>query len=217
MTLVVACATPDIGFIVADTLLSSEFELKGREGPVNGKYHALKVQILNPCTAIAFAGDVEPSFALITNLHAELHDDPSVCVPERLFHNYLKAIEDAPKGQIPDCEFLVLQLNSAGHKLAHITREGVLACERAYIGNSEEYRRMKGLQRTYAPPVAQMIQQPDGSFAEESLLVSKGEIEFAEISSALETLCHERSSKSVGAICGNVTRVVDGRISGELE
>ena len=87
MTLVVACATSDIGFMVADTLLSSEFELKGRVGPVNGKYHALKVQILDPSTAIAFAGDVEPSFDLIKNLHTELRENPSMNVPERRFSN----------------------------------------------------------------------------------------------------------------------------------
>jgi hypothetical protein len=48
MTLVVGCATPDIGYLVADTLLSFEFDLKGRAGPVNGEFHALKIQILNP-------------------------------------------------------------------------------------------------------------------------------------------------------------------------
>ena len=217
MTLVVACATKDIGFMVADTLLSSEFELKDRVGPVNGKYHALKVHILDPSTAIAFAGDVEPSFDLIKNLYAELREYPSMNVPERLFQTYLQVIEKASNEQAPDCEFLVLQLTLEGRKLTHVTREGMLQCERAYIGDPEEYKRMKELQRPYLPPKAQHVQQPDGKFHIVPLVASKGEIEFAEISNALETLCHQRRSKSVGAICGSVTRVVDARISGKLE
>ena len=53
------------------------------------------------------------------------------------------------------------------------------------------------------------------------LIVSRGEIEFSEISDAMEELCQQRSNgkhnKSVGAISGLITRVVDARISGELE
>src|SRR5262245_48602772 len=73
MTLVVGRATPDIGFLVADTLVSFEYELKGVERLVNGESHVLKIQILNPDTAIAFAGNnVATSLDLITNLDAEL-------------------------------------------------------------------------------------------------------------------------------------------------
>ena len=41
VTLVVGRAAPDIGFLVADTLLSFPFELKGHLGPVNQRFHTL--------------------------------------------------------------------------------------------------------------------------------------------------------------------------------
>jgi hypothetical protein len=84
MTLVVGCATPDIGFLVADTLLSFPFYLKARTGPVNGENHALKIQVLNPTTAVAFAGDVEASLDLIHTLHAKLSADPMIDPCEQL-------------------------------------------------------------------------------------------------------------------------------------
>lgn len=44
MTLVIAHASEDIGFMVADTLLNHEhFELKGDIGPVDGEFHCLKI------------------------------------------------------------------------------------------------------------------------------------------------------------------------------
>ncbi len=217
MTLVVARVTPDIGFLVADTLLSSEFELKDRKGPVNGKYHALKVQILDPNTAIAYAGDVKTSFELIKNLHVELSAAPSMRVCERLFESYTQTVKNTTDRSLPDCEFLVLQLTQEERKLAHVTKDGVSYCERAYIGDPVEYKSMTELRRPYYPPKMQSVQQPDGTFRAMPLVTSDGEIEFAEVSNAMERLTHLRQSKSVGAICGCVTRVVDARISGELE
>jgi hypothetical protein len=221
MTIVVGCVTPDIGFLVADTLLTSAFEIKGREGPVNGKYHALKVQILNSFTAIALAGDAEPAFQLIRNLNVELSQDSTISVPKRLFETYTRLIEDTKLRKPLDCEFLVLRLASDGRKLTHVTREEIRDCERAYIGDAEEYKYMKALQRPYLPPKTQHVQQPDGTFCIVPLVMSEGEIEFAEISNAIEELSQQRytkgHSKSVGAISGGVTRVVDARISHELE
>jgi hypothetical protein len=49
------------------------------------------------------------------------------------------------------------------------------------------------------------------------LVTSDGELEFAEVSNAMEELTHQQQSNSVGAIAGCVIRVVDARISGELE
>jgi hypothetical protein len=144
MTLVIGCATPDIGFLVAGTLLSVELKLKGHEGPVNGKFHALKVQILNPHTAVAFAtrNDVETCFNLIRNLHAELSRNPTLNVCDQLFESYKHAIEKSVDQAPPDCEFLVLQLTPEGRKLAYVTKEGVFFCNRAYIGDPVEYMRI---------------------------------------------------------------------------
>ena len=76
---------------------------------------------------------------------------------------------------------------------------------------------MKQLQRPRSVPAMQHVQQPDGTFSVLPFVQSEGEIEFGEISAAMEALTHRRQSKSVGAIAGCVTRVVNARISGELE
>jgi hypothetical protein len=214
MTLVVGCATPDIGFMVADTLLSFAFDLKGRPGLVNGESHALKIQILNPMVAVAFAGDVETSLHLIRDLHTALSTDPTINPCELLFTSYSAVAMTSPS---PDCEFLVLQLTADGKKLARITRDGVFNAIRAFIGDAAEYNSLKGLEGPYSGPTVQQVQQPDGTFRTVPLVPTEGEVEFAVVSDAMEALTHRRRSKIVGAIAGCVTRVVDARISGELE
>src|ERR1700720_4667611 len=106
MTLIEGCVTPDIGFLVADTLLSFPFDLKGRTGPVNGESHALKIQVLSPTTAVAFAGDdAGASLDLIGSLHAKLSTDPMIDPCKQLFASYSTL---AMMASPPDCEFLVL-------------------------------------------------------------------------------------------------------------
>jgi hypothetical protein len=214
MTLVVGCATPDIGYLVADTLLSFEFDLKGRTGPVNGESHALKIQILNSTTAVAFAGDVGTSLNLIRILHARLSADRMIDPCEQLLASYRALAMTASASY---CEFLVLRLAAEGKTLARITREGVFNCTRAYIGDAAAYKLLSQLQRPYFAPAVQHVQQPDGTFRVVPLVESEGQIEFAKVSNAMEALTHRRHSASVGAIAGCVTRVVDARISGELE
>jgi hypothetical protein len=214
MTLVVGRALSDIGFLVSDTILSSAFEFEGRKGPVNGQSHALKILILSPTTAVAFAGDVEGSFKLIAKLHAELKADPKTPVPERLFELYTQVFGE----NFPDCEFLVLtQISSTERKLAHVTTKGVSYLSRAYIGDAAEYERMTELRKPYDPPKTQQVQQPDGTLRTEPLVTSAGEIEFEEIARALEDLTHQRKSETVGAISGSIIRVADARISKQLE
>jgi hypothetical protein len=56
MTLIVAMANDDIGFMVGDTVLSPLLEVEGNPvGSVNGEFHGLKIQVLDGKTAIAFA------------------------------------------------------------------------------------------------------------------------------------------------------------------
>jgi hypothetical protein len=214
MTLVVGRGLSDIGFLVSDTILSSAFEFEGRKGPVNGQSHALKILILSPTTAVAFAGDVEGSFKLIAKLHAELKADPKTLVPERLFELYTQVFGE----NFPDCEFLVLtQISSTERKLAHVTTKGVSYLSRAYIGDAAEYERMTELRKPYDPPKTQQVQQPDGTLRTEPLVTSAGEIEFEEIARALEDLTHQRKSETVGTISGSIIRVADARISKQLE
>ena len=123
MTLIVGAAAPDIGFLVSDTLLSTLLHIKGNPtGPVNGEFHALKVQILDSNTAIAFATSnaVDTAIKLIVQIQDELRADARLKVPERLLEVYKKNIETNTGQDAPDCEFLVLTLSSEGKKLARV-------------------------------------------------------------------------------------------------
>lgn len=86
----------------------------------------MKIQILNPDTAIAFAGDVATSLNIITGLNAELKANPETSICEGLYEFYERRNRD--------CEFLILQLTAGANTLAHITDERLSYCERAYIG-----------------------------------------------------------------------------------
>jgi|HubBroStandDraft_1064217.scaffolds.fasta_scaffold59006_2 hypothetical protein len=214
MTLVVGCATPDIGFLVADTLLSFAFDLKGRVTPVKGESHALKIQILSPAVAVAFAGDVGTSLDFIDALQEKLLANLKIDPCEQLFATY-SALATTASAQ--DCEFLVLQSTADGKKLARITSDGVQNCARAFIGDAAEYNSMRQLQSPYSGPTMQQIQQQDGTFHTIPFGPTEGEKEFSVVSDAMEALTHRRTSKVVGAIAGCVTRVVNARISGRLE
>ena len=114
MTLVVGCATPDIGYLVADTLVSFSIPLIGRNETLKNETHCLKVQILNGETAVAFAGDhgvVETSHDLIASVYAELRSNPQLDPSEKLFELYSQL---TAAHRAPDCEFLVLQLAEKG-------------------------------------------------------------------------------------------------------
>jgi hypothetical protein len=218
MTLIVAAATADIGFLVSDTLVTTLIHIKGNPtGPINGEFHALKVQIVGPQTAIAFATSnaVYTAVGLISNLQDALRDNPELNVPDHLFGAYKQAI--TTNQDRPDCEFLVLTLSSGGKKLARISNEAITYLERGYIGDANEYKRLMKLRQPHVPPQLQHVQQPYGTFKTLPLVVSAGEIEFQEISFAMEALVNQRTSQSVGAIAGCIVRVADARISKELE
>ena len=76
---------------------------------------------------------------------------------------------------------------------------------------------MRQLQRPYSGPTMQKVQQPDGTFCTAPFTPTAGEEEFSVVSDAMEALTHSHQIESVGAIAGCVTRVVDAKISGELE
>jgi hypothetical protein len=69
MTLVIGHATKEIGFLIADTLLSSPVPLRGDEGQFNGVSHALKIHILSGRLAVAFAGDPSLAYDVISASH----------------------------------------------------------------------------------------------------------------------------------------------------
>jgi hypothetical protein len=216
MTLVVGRVTEDIGFLVADTFLSTQFQTD-ETGPVNGQFHALKIQILNADIAVAFSGDAAPSLTLIKELHAQLESDASIDVPRWIFKSYRTLIEQTKDQHSPDYDFLVLELTPYGRKLTLINSAGTFDRKRAYIGDSGEYKRLMGLRRPHCSPKFQDVQQPDGTFRKVPLTETGGEVEFAELADAMERLVSSRISSTVGAIGDIVTRVVDARISGKLE
>ncbi|WP_143282376.1 hypothetical protein [Burkholderia pseudomallei] len=215
MTLVVAHADGDIGFMIADTLLSSPAPLRGEQRPVSGASHALKIHILSGRTAIAFAGDPDLACGLIAEVKADMDTAPELGIPQRLHHLYQRA--DATRGA-RSADFLVLHLASNEKTLDKVTLEsGVERIVRGYIGDPNGYRELMGLVGSYAGPTHQNMQQPDGSFRTENFEPTDGEQWFLRASDALESLCHKRSVETVGAISDAITRVVDARISGELE
>ena len=128
MTLVVAQADRDIAYFVADTLLTRDLRIADlAPGPINGQEHALKIHILNPVTTVAFAGDTDAALGLVVSLHARLSENPSLDP----FQTMLAMYRDA---SMPDCDFLLTQLNKGNNRLAKITRDGITSCQRGYIG-----------------------------------------------------------------------------------
>jgi len=218
MTLIVGMANADIGFLVGDTLLTPLLEIKGnRAGIVNGEFHGLKIQILNDQVAIAFSSSNAADIALsiIADVRRTLQSNSQTDVCAKVLENYQQSLNSSGSEK-PDCDFLVLQLDANGNRLAHITADGVRNCERAHIGDATQYRKMTELRKPYEPPSERYVQQPDGSFRIEKMNDSKGQIEFIEISNALEELVQQRN-KQVGAIAGNIIRVCDAWPSGKLE
>ena len=217
MTLVFGYASLDIGFLVADTLLSFPTTKYDPRNPMIERFHALKIQILNPDVAVAFAGDVETSLAIISHLHRELTIDPTLSVPQRLL-DLRRELAVRTNGALRgDCEFLALLLSSGQKQLVHVNNDQVHYMQRAYIGDSGAYENFRSLMQPYTGPENCFVQNADGTFAKIPQLVTEGEKEFDQVSVALEKLTHQRRSETVGAICGCVTRVVNARISGKLE
>ena len=213
MTLIIGHASEDIGFLVGDTLLSFQNQHHDQKKPINGQAHALKIRILNPDTAIAFAGDVEVALELIQHLQSELSAERGLDVCGHLSESY------KDKGS-PECDFLILQLTQNGPKLNLIKEGKFTNCQQAYIGDQDEYSRLQELRKLhpYSPPTTQHIQQSDGSFVTLPLTMSTGELDFESISDAMIRLTSQWNSKStVGSISSGVTRICNARISGKLE
>ncbi|AHY56840.1 hypothetical protein BJS_08857 [Bradyrhizobium japonicum SEMIA 5079] len=77
--------------------------------------------------------------------------------------------------------------------------------------------KLNDLRQPYVGAKEAHVQQPDGSFKIEPVEDSAGQIEFMEISFALERLVERRGREGVGAIAGNIIRVANARLSGQLE
>lgn len=218
MTLIVGMANADVGFLVGDTLLTPLLEIKGNPaGVVNGEFHGLKIQILNDKVAIAFSSSNAAAAALniISEVWRTLQSNSQTDVCLQVLKQYQQVLQFTGN-ENPDCEFLVLQLDANGNRLAHITSKEIRPCERCYIGDQAQYQLMNDLRKPYQSPTEAYVQQPDGSFKVEKVTDSKGQIEFMEVSIALEELV-QRRNKAVGAIGGNIIRVRNAWPSGNLE
>jgi hypothetical protein len=218
MTLVVGYADSGIGFLVGDSLLTPVMANDLNKGPVVGKFHGLKIHIIHPHIAIAYASsnDAGTAVTLIRELAEQISVQPADDVPERLFNSYRQMLSKAVPASAPDCEFLVLEIKSHEKKLTHVNKAGALSCTRAYIGDPIEYKKLTELRKPLKSPNLQLVQQEDGTFITQTLVSTAGEDEFAEISDAMIALVHQRRP-SLGAIGGCVIRVVDARISKNLE
>jgi hypothetical protein len=115
---------------------------------------------------------------------------------------------------LPD--FLLLCITPDGLKrLSVISDAGISNRNRAYIGDQAEYENFRRLFKNYEGPLCRQIQRSDGSV--DQIAVIDGEKEFDQTSDAMERLVHQRRSATVGAISGCIVRVVDARISKNLE
>ncbi len=218
MTLVVGQVTNDIGFLVADTLLSPAREgvlLKGQEGQVNGERHVLKIHVLNGQTAIAFAGDPAPALAVIAAVKEDLMAEALVSASQRLLQRYSELRREQPA---IDCDFLILRLEGGVPRLEKMTGDaGLQSVDRAYIGDAGAYQRLCRRMAAYNRPVAKWLQRVDGTMEVLPFEPLDGEAEFSRIGDALASLAQSRMHSSVGAVSDAITRVVNARISGELE
>lgn len=155
--------------------------------------------------AIAFAGNFDEAYRTIRELKETLVKNPAVSPVEWLADRKLVG-----------SDFLVLKI-AAEKKLSVISNGEVRQAINAYIGDAEEYRRYQHLRRPYQGP-AICISVVDGATIEAP--VTPGEQEFDIVSDAMEAISRDRVGRkhpSVGAISGCVTRVVDARLSRELE
>jgi hypothetical protein len=207
VTLVIAYADSDIGFMVGDTLLSHEcFPLKGDIGPVNGEFHSLKIQIMNGSIAVAFAGKFEEAYQATKKLKDKLSlrpdTDPVAWLAER-------------EG-LDGCEFLVL-LNLDRKLLFRISDGTIAEFRTTYIGLQDEYQKYLKLRMPYGGPATRRVVDGD---AAKDVAVTDGEKEFDVVSTAMEALSRDtvgRKHETVGAISGCVIRVVDARLTKALE
>ncbi|MDH6260271.1 hypothetical protein [Bradyrhizobium sp. BR13661] len=208
MTLVVAHAEPDICFMVGDTLLSHEhFTLKGDIGPVNGEFHSLKIQIVTGELAIGFAGNFDAAYSAVSALKLAIAAEP-----------VLDPTEWIASRNILDADFLVLK-NAAKKELFVIERGEVRQAINAHIGDTDEWNRFLQLKKEYSGAAERFSVEEDGRVLR-SDPVTCGEKEFSVASDAMEALCWDcvgRKQPTVGAISGCVVRVVDARISRQLE
>lgn len=211
MTLIYGLATPEIGFLVGDTLVSfgreyGNREFMGQSGLVKGQAHVLKIHIIDPDTAIGFTTDNVPCVLdSINKLQQQMRGDPNIDVC-RWLHDQIAI----------GTEFLVLRLSGETKSLAHVTDRAITYRERAYIGDAEAYREFSNLRRPRSSPQLRTVLNGDGS-VKTVIPVTAAEREFDEISNAMEEFTQNRNSRTVGAIIGCVTRVVDARLSGKLE
>ncbi|WP_454722083.1 MULTISPECIES: hypothetical protein [Cupriavidus] len=218
MTLVVGKVTSEIGFLVADTLLSPIHEgvyLRGQAGDINGQHHVLKIHILNGQTAIAFAGDPNPAVEIIAAVKEDIERGAFGTASERLLQRYIDKRRERPT---IDCDFLVLRLQEGRPILEKISAAtGLQSVCQAYIGDAGAHQGLWRRMAAYNCPVAKWLQRADGIMELLPFEPLNGEAEFARVSDALTALVQSRTYPSVGAISDAITRVINARISGELE
>lgn len=192
MTLIVAEAHPDIAFMVGDTLLSDvHFQLRDELGPVRGEFHALKIQILNGSTVVAFVGDYARAMERVRALDAALRASRDTFDPAEWM---------SQQGQVNGCDFLLLIKNEQKRLFSFI--EGQFReCQRAFIGDLSEYQRYLKNKKPFRGPLTRTVIGQGGS--KSSVKMTVGEKEFDIVSDAMELTTWNNVAKkqaTVGAI-----------------
>lgn len=216
MTLIVAEVENNDAFVVADTLITSDYRSpNAAPGPVNGDFHALKVHILHPTVCVAIAGNFDVGLQTVeafkvSGLNLEQED------PDRLAEALLDFYRNIVRDVTP-CDFLLLVARLGSNRLFKLEAGLTHPCQRAYIGDPYGYRCLQALRKPYKSPVGSFTQLADGSFIKEQFVRFGLEQSFEELTDAMESLSASRKVESVGAIGDNVVRVRIARISGGFE
>ncbi|MBP9726690.1 MAG: hypothetical protein KBD83_04420 [Gammaproteobacteria bacterium] len=210
MSLIIAEVSENDGFYVADTLISHQFEdPRIGPGPFNGKFHALKVHILNENLCIALAGDYSLGIKIVSSFATYLNENKQRTGKELIQSIFTLYQEEClkQKKEINVCEFLVMCNIDDHNILAKISENGVEYFETTYIGNCDAYRRLQSLRQLYVAPSQSHNQQPDGTFKWEPLTISDLEKNFFEITEGMEKISEQNGSMGVASLSLGATRV----------
>ena len=152
----------------------------------------MKIHVLGPAVAVAFAGRFRAALGFISDLKSRtgLARAP---MPQRCFTKGLLARSMLARPPIATSWSSDL---TPAPRLARVDANGIRYARRAFVGHrvrsDDELLKLK---RPYVPPAVQHVQQPDGTFDTRPSTLSEGEIEFEEVADAMERLAGKQECK----------------------
>jgi hypothetical protein len=216
MTLIVAEVTDDDAFVVADTLITYDYQPRDAVSEsVYGNCHALKVHILHPAICVAISGEFDIGLRTVEafkNSGLSLAQENPSRLADMLLNCYQNAGAD-----VVVCDFLLLVARPDGNHLFKLADGKIFQCQRAYIGDADGYRSLQDLRKPYEAPVRSLTLLANGLLINEPNIQFGLEQSFQEQASAMEALAASRKFEAIGVIGDNVIRVRISKISDGFE